>query len=79
MQFNAKEKKESAFDNSFNTVNGIRVHAIIPPMENFIFLWCFNTVNGIRVHAIDMGGGAGGGSSRGFNTVNGIRVHAICS
>ena len=63
----------------FNTVNGIRVHAM---WEEVIAVantrLGFNTVNGIRVHAIlnrinccrFLG-------NQSFNTVNGIRVHAI--
>ena len=37
----------------FNTVNGIRVHAIFFKAITLLHIWySFNTVNGIRVHAI---------------------------
>ena len=62
----------------FNTVNGIRVHAIL----YFLLCWLnyrsFNTVNGIRVHAMNLKPIRVKTCKSSFNTVNGIRVHAIC-
>ena len=64
---------------SFNTVNGIRVHAINHEVRlHRGYSACFNTVNGIRVHAICSWMLATYiASLASFNTVNGIRVHAI--
>ena len=62
----------------FNTVNGIRVHAIMTVAERQgKETTSFNTVNGIRVHAMGVCLPDRKSKPRCFNTVNGIRVHAI--
>ena len=54
MQFTNKQLEWTFVSHCFNTVNGIRVHAIeINPVE-ILDLERFNTVNGIRVHAISI-------------------------